>query len=71
MDNPLTGQWVLVSPHRTLRPCALDELRMYAGRNPRPADFDAYWETALRELEDRPGVHTVTQAQNPASGRAN
>lgn len=28
----------------------LDQLRSYAGRNPRPADFDAYWEDALREL---------------------
>ena len=29
----------------------LDELRVYAGRNPRPADFDAYWGAALRELD--------------------
>lgn len=28
----------------------LEQLRNYAGRNPRPADFDAYWEEALREL---------------------
>ena len=28
----------------------LEELRTYAGRNPRPADFDAYWDEALREL---------------------
>jgi cephalosporin-C deacetylase len=28
----------------------LNELRDYAGRNPRPADFDAYWDEALREL---------------------
>lgn len=28
----------------------LEQLRSYAGRNPRPADFDAYWEEALREL---------------------
>lgn len=27
----------------------LDELRTYRGRNPRPDDFDAYWETALAE----------------------
>ena len=26
------------------------ELHTYAGRNPRPADFDAYWDAALREL---------------------
>lgn len=28
----------------------LPELKVYAGRNPRPADFDAYWAQALREL---------------------
>ena len=29
----------------------LADLHRYTGRNPRPADFDAYWETALRELD--------------------
>jgi cephalosporin-C deacetylase len=29
----------------------LDELRRYQGRNPRPADFDAYWDRALKELD--------------------
>jgi cephalosporin-C deacetylase len=28
----------------------LPELHRYQGRNPRPADFDAYWEEALRDL---------------------
>lgn len=28
----------------------LEQLRTYAGRNPRPADFDAYWNAALAEL---------------------
>lgn len=28
----------------------LNELRTYAGRNPRPADFDEYWTRALDEL---------------------
>ncbi len=28
----------------------LEELQVYRGVNPRPADFDAYWEAALREL---------------------
>ena len=32
----------------------LPELREYRGRNPRPADFDAYWATALRELDATP-----------------
>lgn len=29
----------------------LPELRKYKGRNPRPADFDSYWDEALRELD--------------------
>lgn len=29
----------------------LPELHTYTGRNPRPADFDAYWDAALRELD--------------------
>ena len=29
----------------------LAELRAYQGRNPKPADFDAYWDRALRELD--------------------
>jgi len=29
----------------------LSELETYRGRNPRPDDFDAFWEEALRELE--------------------
>ncbi len=28
----------------------LDELHKYKGRNPRPADFDAFWDTALAEM---------------------
>ena len=29
----------------------LSELRNYAGRNPKPADFDAFWDRSLQELE--------------------
>jgi cephalosporin-C deacetylase len=29
----------------------LDQLRIYSGRNPRPADFDAYWTRGLSELD--------------------
>lgn len=29
----------------------LEKLRTYQGRNPKPPDFDAYWERAMRELE--------------------
>ena len=32
----------------------LPELLTYAGRNPRPADFDDYWSAALRELDATP-----------------
>ncbi len=32
----------------------LPELRTYQGRNPRPADFDAYWAEALAELDATP-----------------
>jgi cephalosporin-C deacetylase len=28
----------------------LDELKTYQGRNPRPADFDEYWDAALAEM---------------------
>jgi len=29
----------------------LDELKEYAGINPRPADFDAYWDNAIAEMQ--------------------
>lgn len=29
----------------------LEQLKEYTGRNPRPADFDAYWDRALQELD--------------------
>lgn len=29
----------------------LEKLKEYAGRNPRPADFDAYWERSLAEMK--------------------
>jgi cephalosporin-C deacetylase len=30
----------------------LEELKKYKGRNPRPSDFDNYWNTALQELNE-------------------
>jgi len=33
---------------------SLEELKTYGGRNPRPADFDGYWERALAELSALP-----------------
>ncbi|HKJ86669.1 MAG TPA: acetylxylan esterase [Spirochaetia bacterium] len=48
----------------------LDELRTYAGTNPKPSDFDAYWSRALEELdatepeiELRPAEFTAPHAQ--------
>src|SRR5258708_5392436 len=29
----------------------LAQLRTYAGRNPRPADFDAFWDAAIAEMK--------------------
>lgn len=29
----------------------LEELKGYQGTNPKPEDFDAYWEKALAELD--------------------
>jgi cephalosporin-C deacetylase len=38
----------------------IEKLREYRGRNPRPADFDAYWERALAELRAvQPAVELV------------
>ena len=43
----------------------LDRLREYTGRNPRPADFDAYWETALAEMRGvAPKIELVPHALN-------
>ena len=28
----------------------LEQLEIYEGRNPRPVDFDSYWERALAEM---------------------
>ncbi|WP_159886537.1 acetylxylan esterase [Paenibacillus puerhi] len=30
----------------------LEKLKTYEGRNPKPADFDAYWEKALEEMKE-------------------
>jgi cephalosporin-C deacetylase len=43
----------------------LDQLRTYAGRNPRPADHDAYWDRALAEMRAvDPKVELVPHAVN-------
>ena len=43
----------------------LSQLREYTGRNPKPADFDAYWDAALAEMRALdPGVELVPHAIN-------
>jgi cephalosporin-C deacetylase len=44
----------------------LEQLRTYQGRNPKPADFDAYWDRALKELESTPAEVELTPRSNPA-----
>ncbi|HEY3196160.1 MAG TPA: acetylxylan esterase [Candidatus Dormibacteraeota bacterium] len=44
----------------------LDQLRLYSGRNPKPDDFDAYWDRAIHELDStEPRVELVAHT-NPA-----
>ncbi len=44
----------------------LDELRTYGGRNPRPADFDAYWSNALVELDATHDQVTIEAVEYPS-----
>jgi len=44
----------------------LAELRTYPGLNPRPADFDAYWDAALRELDATDPQPELIPAKNIA-----
>ena len=38
----------------------IEELKKYRGTNPRPADFDAYWEKALKEMHSvEPDVELI------------
>ncbi|GGD75499.1 acetylxylan esterase [Paenibacillus nasutitermitis] len=47
----------------------LDDLQAYSGRNPRPADFDDYWERALNEMRQTdPQIEIVPSSfQTPAA----
>ena len=45
----------------------LDELRVYAGRNPRPGDHDAYWDAALGELADVAPRADVVPVEHPST----
>jgi cephalosporin-C deacetylase len=44
----------------------LEELRTYTGRNPKPADFDAYWERALHDLDSTPAHAELIPHPSPA-----
>jgi cephalosporin-C deacetylase len=44
----------------------LEELRSYTGRNPKPADFDAYWDRALRELDATEARPELIHHSSPA-----
>ncbi len=43
-----------------------DQLVSYAGRNPKPADFDAYWDRALAELDATPARLELVPHPSPA-----
>jgi cephalosporin-C deacetylase len=43
-----------------------DQLVTYTGRNPKPSDFDAYWDRALKELDATPEDVALTAHPNPA-----
>jgi cephalosporin-C deacetylase len=45
----------------------LDELRRYQGRNPKPANFDAYWKRALDDLAATPANVELQPHPNPAN----
>src|SRR5688500_14347585 len=47
----------------------LAELQAYTGRNPRPADFDDYWDRALNEMrQTEPQIELVPSSfQTPAA----
>ncbi len=44
----------------------LDDLRTYQGRNPKPADFDAYWQRGLDELAATPADVELRPHPSPA-----
>ncbi len=43
-----------------------EQLVSYTGRNPKPTDFDAYWDRALKELEATPAAVELAPHPNPA-----
>jgi hypothetical protein len=48
----------------------LEQLRTYTGRNPRPADFDAFWDRALAEMRAvDPKVEMTRHGRRRGRGR--
>lgn len=43
----------------------LDQLHAYTGRNPRPSDFDAFWDKALQELAATPPEKKLEPVVSP------
>lgn len=48
----------------------LTELQQFTGRNPRPADFDAYWDEALAELDATPPTSVLKPVEGFSSRHA-
>ena len=46
---------------------SLDKLRAYAGRNPRPADFDEFWDRSLAELDSIDPAPVMTKVDMTCS----
>ena len=44
----------------------LEELKVYRGISPVPADFDDYWTAALRELDERGDTVALCEAVDTA-----
>ncbi|MBS1726291.1 MAG: acetylxylan esterase [Armatimonadetes bacterium] len=45
----------------------LDDLLQYKGRNPRPSDFDFFWNDSLKELADTAPLLEITKKDFPSS----
>jgi cephalosporin-C deacetylase len=45
---------------------SLDQLRTYPGRNPKPTDFDSYWDRSLMELHSTPPKPELIPQPSPA-----
>ncbi|MEG2394758.1 MAG: acetylxylan esterase, partial [Ruthenibacterium sp.] len=46
----------------------LEELKRYAGKSPRPADYDVYWARALSVLAEQSLAYTLEPAELSVPG---